>query len=84
MNFNRHNTTLEGNSMPDRSFTTTEAATSLGVTKVSIWRYIKEGQLFARKEQHGMAWRYFVPETELRRFSTEYRITFDLSALPDK
>jgi len=68
--------------MTDRSYTTTEAAKILGVTKVSVWRYIDGGQLSAREEHHGRTWRYYIPETELRRFSTQYQTQFDLSALP--
>jgi len=69
--------------MTDHSYTTVEAAAVLGVGKTSLWRYIKQGQLAARRERYGLAWRYAIAETELRRFSNQYQTQFDLSALPD-
>ena len=68
--------------MEERTYTATQAGQIIGVTNVSIWRYIRQGQLAATRKQHGRTWKYLISETELRRFSNQYQTTFDLSALP--
>ena len=69
--------------MEEHTYTATQAGQIIGVTSVSIWRYIRQGQLAAVRKQHGRKWKYLVAETELRRFSNQYQTTFDLSALPE-
>jgi predicted site-specific integrase-resolvase len=63
-----------------KKYTTTEAGRILGVTNVSIWRYIKQGQLQAQKEQHGLSWQFMIEEKELRRFSNQHQTRFNLDA----
>jgi len=66
----------------ERTFTATQAGRIIGVTNVSIWRYIQRGELAARKETRGRTWKYLVTETELRRFSNQYQTQFDLPSVP--
>ena len=66
------------------SYTTTEAGKIIGVTSVSILRYIKRGQLQGRQEQHGLQWKYKIAESELRRFSNLHQTQFDLDAVQKK
>ena len=65
----------------EATYTATQAGKIIGVTSVSILRYINQGRLQAQREQHGLTWKYRITETELRRFSNQHQTQFDLTAI---
>ncbi len=65
----------------EATYTATQAGKIIGVTSVSILRYINQGRLQAQRQQHGLKWKYRITETELRRFSNQHQTQFDLAVV---